>query len=174
MLNLKTRKAKLAWLYVIVWSFVVAGLFASDAFSSRETGKILEAIIRFFAPDITLHKLFRLHILIRKTAHFVEYGILAILSVRALVLSMTMQGHRLRTAAFAFLYVLFVAIIDESRQALSTQRSGRALDAAIDLSGAAAALLAWWLFLVWHRSRTKKNNSNKLAVPSECINKEQC
>lgn len=172
MLNLKNRKAQFAWFCVAAWSLVIVGLFASDSFSSDMTGTVIKAVIRFFVPDINPHLLFRLHWQIRKAAHFTEYAILALLCLRALLLSMSVQGHRLRAAAFALLYVLLVAIVDESRQAfVSTQRSGRALDALIDLSGAAAALLAWWLFLVWHRSRKA---SDRPGIPSERARKENC
>lgn len=153
MLNLKNRRVQLAWLYVIAWTFVVAGLFASNSFSADSTGKWLKAILRFFNPDISPHFVFWLHWKIRKFAHFTEYAILALLCLRALLLSMSTQRRNLRAAVLALLYVLFVAIIDETRQAFSAERSGRAFDTLIDFSGAAVAVLLWWLFLTWVHSR---------------------
>lgn len=166
MLNLRNRRVQLAWLYVIAWSFVVAGIFASNSFSSNATGKWLNAILRLFNPDISPHFVFWLHWKIRKFAHFTEYAILALLCLRALLLSMSTQRRNLRAAVLALLYVLFVAIIDETRQAFSAERSGRAFDTMIDFSGAAVAVLLWWLFLTWvHSRKAPTRNTDPSEIP---------
>ncbi len=164
MLDWKNRKVQFAWLCVAAWSLVIVGLLGSDSFSSDFTGSVIKAVIRFFVPDINPRVLLSLHRRIRKAAHMVEYGILALLCVRALWISMSSERRYLRIAILALLYALFVATLDEARQAFSAHRTGSPFDTLIDFSGASLALLFWWLFLRW---RSKQKMQQRSSSPSE-------
>jgi VanZ family protein len=122
---------------VALWALFVWAL-GSDSFSAHETSRILHPLLSSLFPDLAPHEIWRLMYAIRKSAHVVEYAILAILVVRALWL-----GKR---PSLAFSAVLALAILvtfaaaDERRQGRSSVRSGSHLDVLLDLSGGAAAI----------------------------------
>ena len=72
-----------AWLAVILWAALVWSL-GSDGFSSGQTSRILGPLIDWLAPNASEAERAELLFLARKTAHVVEYGILAALALRAL------------------------------------------------------------------------------------------
>lgn len=100
-----------AWLPVIAWAAVI--LFASgDSFSAANTG----AVVGNELANVAL----------RKLVHVVAYGILGILTWRA------MPNFRI-----VLLIALAVAATDESRQATTMNRTGSPYDVVLDLGGAA-------------------------------------
>lgn len=111
-----------AWLPVILWSALILGA-ANDAFSNDTTAGWLERLFGS-APQI-------LNFLLRKTAHVVEYAILALLAWRA---------HRTLVVPLAI--VLVVAIADETLQSQAALRTGNPFDVLLDLCGAMLALAA--------------------------------
>ncbi len=146
----RARKIKIAWALVIGWSFVIVWILASEDFAFEDTRSWVDELIRFFVPKIKGYELYRLHTLIRKAAHMVEYGILALLALRALLLSI--EHDWLRPIGFALLYVFAVATLDESRQSFLDSRTGAAGDVGIDLIGAVIALALWWIVpILWKR-----------------------
>jgi VanZ family protein len=125
------------WLFVGLWAGVVWGL-GTDGFSHGETSRILVPLLRWLVPDLTGRDLVQLLFWIRKLAHAVEYAVLAVLLVRALLLA---SRAAWRPAAVTTLVaVLLFAAADESRQSLSMARTGSPRDVLLDLAGAAAAL----------------------------------
>jgi VanZ family protein len=76
--------------------------------------------------------------IVRRSAHLVEYGVLALLAFRAWRLSL--ERDLLSLAVLALALVLAVASADETRQSLSSARTGSARDVVWDLSGAVLAL----------------------------------
>jgi VanZ family protein len=111
-----------AWLPVIVWAALI--LFAAnDALSNDTTAGWLERL--FGSPPPALN------FLLRKTAHVVEYAILALLAWRA---------HR--TFVIPLTVVLVVAIADETLQSQTALRTGNPFDVLLDLCAAMLALIA--------------------------------
>jgi hypothetical protein len=115
----KTWKTRLSlWVPLFLWGLVIF------LFSSRPTG---------VASTIQLQDFF-----IKKTAHFVEYGIFATLAFRALKGS----GVKPQNAyIYAFLITLGYAITDEFHQAFTPGREPTVRDIFIDASGAAITLI---------------------------------
>src|SRR5687768_18080706 len=69
-----------------LWTGVI--LFAStDGFSAGNTSRIIRPLMLWLFPEITEAQLGTVHLLTRKTAHFVEYAILAFLAQRAFITS---------------------------------------------------------------------------------------
>lgn len=79
---------------------------------------------------------------VRKAAHLAEYGVLALLLLRAFRGGTRLRGPIAAAAAIAF--CVLVASGDELHQAGVASRSGSAVDVGIDLLGAALALAAAW------------------------------
>jgi VanZ family protein len=109
------------WLPVVLWSALILSA-ANDRFSGARTGGWIERLFGSSAPE--------LNILVRKSAHLTEYGILALLAWRAS-----------RNFTIPMLVVLAVASTDEYVQSWVPSRTGQPSDVLLDLCGAAIALL---------------------------------
>jgi VanZ family protein len=142
------------WRYgpVVVWAGFV--LFASSAsFSASNTSRIIRPLLLWLFPDISEDSLDYVHFLVRKTAHFSEYALLALLAARAF---RTSQKERLRRLWWlaAFALVACVALTDEFHQSFLPSRTGTIYDSLLDMTGGAVALAcaALWLRLKRRKS----------------------
>ncbi len=123
------------WLAVGLWSAVILG-FSGDQFSKSSTSPVLIQLLRWILPAMSAETQQILQYLVRKGAHAFEYAVLATLAYQALRDS----SNPWRSAGFALVLVVAVAVADESRQAWSAMRTGSAADVGIDLAGGATAL----------------------------------
>jgi VanZ family protein len=143
-----TRRGRL-WRYapVVAWACFV--LFASSSsFSASNTSRIIRPLLIWLFPDISEAALAQVHFLIRKTAHFAEYALLALLAARAFRTSTRASlARRWRLASFAL--VACVALADEYRQSFVPTRTGTPYDSLLDMAGGAAALACVSLWLAW-------------------------
>ena len=94
--------------------------------------------------------------LVRKLAHFCEYGALGILAGALLLVKKESGIFRW---SYALLCALAVAVIDESIQLLADGRGAQVQDVLLDTAGSLTGLLAVWLIAVLvrrlrHRDRT--------------------
>ena len=129
----------LAWALVAIWAAVI-WMLGSDDYSLAETSQILSPLLERLFGEIDGRTKWRLFLAIRKSAHFVEYAILALLTFRAALLSA--PRHQLATAVWVALFlVATLATADEARQAFSHSRSGSPYDVMIDLAGGLVAVL---------------------------------
>jgi VanZ family protein len=129
-----------AWLAVALWTALVWTL-SSDAFSAGETSRVLEPLLRLVFPGLDAAGIERIHFAVRKAAHATEYGVLALLVLRALRVGARQVARPLRwSAVLALAFAASVATADELRQAQSEARTGSPKDVALDAAGAAAAL----------------------------------
>jgi len=131
------REIALAWLWVVAWIAVVQ-IFASASFSASETSRFIGPLLRWLFPDAHAESIETAHLAIRKAGHLIEYAILALLALRAFDSSFDRPRAWLAAASLAL--ALAVAVVDESRQATSADRTGALSDVALDLTGAASAL----------------------------------
>jgi VanZ family protein len=117
----------------VIWTL------GTDDFSAARTGPELLAWLRWFFDDFDPRTKYRLLIAIRKSAHVIEYAILAMLAFRAALLSA--PRHPWTTAVWVALsLVASLATADEARQAFSPVRTGSAYDVLIDLAGGSVAI----------------------------------
>ena len=128
----------LAWFWVVAWIAVVQ-TFSSDSFSATETSRFIGPLLRWLFPEADADSVAAVHFAIRKASHFVEYAILALLALRAFCTSFDRPLAWLAAASLAL--ALGVAVVDEGRQAATEKRTGALSDVALDMSGAAMALL---------------------------------
>lgn len=120
-----------AWLATAAWIALVLWL-SSDQFSYTQTGGLFTRLMAVLLPDLDRAHLMLLHGLLRKTAHLVEYGVLGLLAVRALLPTVPLR----RSALWALLLAVTVALVDEGYQATSAVRTGHPKDVLIDTCGA--------------------------------------
>lgn len=129
---------------LVLWVGLI--FFASTGnLSASNTSRIIRPLVLWLFPDITEPSLLWVHFLVRKTAHFTEYAILALLAARAFLTSANKKLRRGWYAA-AFALVVACALLDEYHQSFLPSRTGTIYDSMIDISGAvtAIALLALW------------------------------
>jgi VanZ family protein len=115
-----------AWLPAILW---VTALFvlSSSLFSASNTSRIIEPILRFLLPDASGATIAMLHGLIRKAAHFTNYGILFWILIR---------GPLVGRPYLALTLCVCYAFLDEGHQILVPGRTPSLYDVALDSSGA--------------------------------------
>jgi VanZ family protein len=129
-----------AWIAVLIWAGVIWQL-GTDEFSANETGSFLIKWLNVIFADLDPRTRYRVLAGIRKSAHFVEYAILALLAFRAAWISAS--RNRLATAAWIALFlVAALASADEARQAFLVARTGSGWDVLLDVTGGCAAIAA--------------------------------
>ncbi len=134
------------WLPPLIWMGVIF-LGSTEHFSSENTGALILPLLRALLPWADLARLERLHALLRKSGHVLEYAILALLWFRAFspAALRTLRRHPPaltpdRRALAAFALSVAYAGLDELHQAWTRARTGSARDVLWDAAGTAAAL----------------------------------
>jgi len=132
---------------LVFWVGVVLFLGSRQGALSQ-TSLFVRPILLFFFPDSSEETLLTYHIYIRKSAHFIEYGLLAFLSARAFTTS-SRKFLSEKWFIVALLIVFCVSIIDEINQSFDPLRTGTPWDVSLDLAGGIFVLL---LFAVFRRA----------------------
>src|SRR5262245_28490574 len=135
---LKYWAPPIIWMSVIFW-------FSTDIFSGDNTGSLLRKVISFIYPGATQELFDSIHFYVRKSGHFTEYAVLALLLFRAFrsgAGARWRRGWALSSLLVAFLY----ASLDEYHQTFTPHRTGSIYDSLIDTSGAATSLVLLWRF----------------------------
>lgn len=153
---------------VAVWMSLI--FYAStDALSSGRTSRIIGPVLRWFDPEVRDETVRRVQFVVRKCAHVVEYGVLALLLLNALRRQLAVERWLWcrRCAWFAFWGAVFYAVTDEWHQSFVPSRDGRFTDVLIDSLGAAGAVLGCWaLFRLRRRWKTPPTGDGFDATPS--------
>ena len=126
-------------------------LASFDLFSARNTGSLLEAIVRTVFGAMNPQTFATLHFLVRKSAHFTEYGILSLLWFRAW--RGTRIGFAWQWAGLGVVIAMATAITDEVHQSFVPSRTGSAWDVLLDVTGALFAQLLLWIVIRVRRER---------------------
>lgn len=114
------------WIPVVVWGALIFTL-STSAFSAANTARIIDPILRWLLPAITAASVEVCHTLIRKAAHFTEYGVLFWLLVR---------GPMAQRPYLALMLCVVYALTDEGHQAFVPGRTASLYDVALDSTGA--------------------------------------
>ena len=140
------------WRYapLIVWMTLIF-LFSTGGMSASNTSLIVRPLLLWLFPDISEERLNLAHFMVRKTAHFTEYAILALLAARAFI-SSSHKPLRRRWLIASLLLVVVYALADEYHQTFVPTRTGSIYDSFIDISGGLTALL---LLTLWRRRKNK-------------------
>jgi len=114
------------WFPVLAWGIVIS-ILSTSAFSSDKTAVIIDPILQWMMPDISGPALSVSHFLVRKTAHFTEFGVLFFLLI---------CGPMARRPYLAFALCVCYAMLDEGHQLFVPGRGASLYDVALDSSGA--------------------------------------
>ncbi len=156
------------WLPVLAFSMVFAAestsYFGADR-TSEPLQRVFEAIFGF---DVCVHWDL-IHGLIRKTGHFMGYGMFSLICFRAFWIELkgvaSRMMRRLRAHGLAILATFLVASADEFHQSFLPNRSGQFSDVVLDCCGAAVMGLA--LFVVMNVVKSRKQARIKAEVRLE-------
>jgi VanZ family protein len=155
---IRQPNAQWQWLPVAFWLMLIV-LESTDMMSSQHTGSVLlSLLVPVFGPiDASTFDLF--HHVLRKSGHFIGYGILSLLVFRALRSTVTP-----RLAYVAFWSVALtgvVASLDEWHQSYIPSRTGCLQDVVLDTAAAACVQLV--LLGAMYVSR-KRGGGSELAI----------
>ncbi len=114
------------WVPVVMWGALIF-ILSTSAFTAVNTSRIIDPILRWLMPAITVASVDVCHALIRKAAHFTEYGVLFWLLVR---------GPMARRPYLALMLCVVYALTDEGHQTFVAGRTPSLYDVALDSSGA--------------------------------------
>ncbi len=128
------------WLLTLAWAAVIYH-FSTEGYGSSFSGWLLAKTLAFLHLSVSPYTFRTLNLLLRKSAHLTEYGILALLLYRTF-LNRTHFEWRLRTAAWSLLVAGLYAFTDELHQVFEPGRGPSLMDCAIDTAGALLGILA--------------------------------
>ncbi len=127
-----------SWLLVILWLAII-GLELTLG-SSGNTAPLLQKLAAWLFGDMSPEHFALFHHLLRKTGHFIGFGILGYFWFRAA--RRTWRGMTIVTcAAFAVACTFLIACLDEWHQSFSPGRNGQFSDVLLDTSGAFVLVL---------------------------------
>jgi len=129
------------WLPVVAWAAIVL-LASSGVASGNHTAELLRWLFgSFHSPRLHQVPINELNLLIRKTAHVLQFFAFALLVYRALNLTPGWEVFPRRTAVWVLGSATLLAIASEAIQLFSPQRSALVSDVLLDVSGAVVAML---------------------------------
>ena len=154
---MKRRKTQIKTILVVLLALLLAFIWLHSMMPAEDSAEESQRVWQFLTPflellvgegNVTDH-------LVRKLAHFCEYGALGILAGALLLVKKESGIFRW---SYALLCALAVAVIDESIQLLADGRGAQVQDVLLDTAGSLTGLLAVWLIAVlvrWLRRRNK-------------------
>jgi VanZ family protein len=136
------------WLPVLAFALLVA-LESTSYFGADRTSEPLRRLVEaLFGYDACVHWNL-IHILIRKTGHFIGYGAFSLVCFHAFWNTLggvaSGMGRQLRAHGLAILTTFLVAGADELHQSFVPNRTGLFSDVLLDTCGGAAICLALFL-----------------------------
>lgn len=149
------------WRYLpaLLWVMFIFSASGSG-FSFSNTSRIVRPLLLWLFPNISEESMYAVHYFVRKTAHFAEYAMLALLLARAF-LSSSRAMLRQHWFIISFLITALIALLDEFHQSFESSRVGSIYDFLIDISGGALALGAIYL---WRNFRGENRGQNSGAA----------
>jgi len=114
------------WMPILIWAAAIF-TFSTSGFSADSTSRVITPVLRWALPGISLAWLDLANTLVRKAAHFTEYGVLFWLLVR---------GPMRRRPLIAMAICVAYALTDEGHQIFVAGRTASMYDVALDSSGA--------------------------------------
>ncbi|HUX43462.1 MAG TPA: VanZ family protein [Terracidiphilus sp.] len=134
-----------AWLPVLIGTALIA-TSSTPYFSAKDTSTPFRWVYEGLFGHVSNDHWGRIHFYIRKTGHFVGYGVFGLLWLRAWWLSLP-RSRFLHDAALAVLGAGLVASADEFHQHFLPSRTGSPWDVLLDCSGALSVQLVVYIFL---------------------------
>ncbi len=146
------------WLPVLACSMVFAVESTSYFGADRTSAPLRRVVEAIFGYDACVHWNL-IHHIIRKTGHFIGYGVFSLVCFRASWITLLHTASRLlrqlRAHGLAILFTFLVASADEFHQSFLPNRTGQLSDVLLDVAGAAALCFALVLVMQALEMRAK-------------------
>lgn len=138
------------WLPSAIWLAVIA-LESTNLGSAEHTGRILYPLLHYLF-GMSPQRFEIVHMVLRKTGHFVGYATLSILLFRSWRGTFPRLSTRwcLQWATLAFVCTALVASLDEFHQSFLPSRTGTFRDVVLDSTAALVAQIV--IFVILRRS----------------------
>lgn len=137
-------------------AIVVIAIESTADFGADHTNRPLRWIWEHIFGHVTAARWAEIHHHIRKTGHFLGYGTMGLLWLRAWCMSLPRTAFLMK-AVLALAGTALVAALDEYHQSLLPNRTGVPSDVLLDCSGALVLVL---LFLLLRSLRPRKISTN--------------
>ena len=151
------------WLPVVLAVTVIA-IESTNTFSADHTSQWLRPRLEDLFGHLRDSFWWWFHHLLRKTGHFIGYGLVALTWLRAWLLTLgrltDMPRNRWRWSSvlLAIAATALVASADEWHQTFLPSRTGQVSDMLLDTLGASVTCGLVWLF-VWRRQKGRRRRS---------------
>jgi VanZ family protein len=146
---------------MLLWMALIYSA-SSDAGSADNTRPVVQnlfhRLLPFLADRLSPDVVDRVDWNIRKTAHIVEYAVLAVLAFRAVAFGGT--RFRARNVVLPFLIAVAYAASDEYHQSFSPSRGAAAADVTFDTFGVTIGLV----LCLWHRLAAQERSGAPQAA----------
>lgn len=131
------------WLPVMLWMTLIFG--ASTGLGRPEnTSRFVVPFLLWLNPHMPKETIEKIHLAVRKTAHFVEYSILGLLIWRLIHFDPAWAAFRSWEFLTALLLAALYAASDEFHQSFVPGREAAVQDVLLDSCGAGFGLAALW------------------------------
>jgi VanZ family protein len=147
--SLSDRRSFWFWLRVwlpVVLAIAVIAMESTESFGADHTSHPLRVIFEYLFGPVSAARWEDIHHLIRKTGHFIGYGLVGLSWLRAWWMTLP-ESNFLQDALLALLGTAVVASVDEIHQTFLPNRTGLASDVVIDCTGAIVLQLFVYLFM---------------------------
>jgi VanZ family protein len=134
-----------AWLPVAIGIGVIA-VESTKYFGADHTSGPLRAIFQFIFWHVGDARWERIHHYIRKTGHFVGYGLIGLAWLRAWWMTLPQSAFR-KDALLALAGTALIAASDEYHQSFLPNRTSSVWDVLLDCCGAIVMLVAAYIFV---------------------------
>jgi VanZ family protein len=145
----------IVWLPVLL-ALAVICIESTGTFSAQNTSSWLRPVVEKVIGSFSDVGWETFHHYLRKTGHFVGYGIVGFTFLRAWLYTLGLRGTesllswRTESTLLAILSTALVASADEVHQSFLPSRTGTPQDVLLDSAGATAFCLVVWL-ICWSR-----------------------
>jgi VanZ family protein len=133
---------------IVLWMGFIF-LMSTTTFSAANTSMIIEPILRFISPKMSVATVHLIHGIVRKCGHVTEYFILGLLLFHAFEIDPATR-KLLSRAFYSLVIVVIFALSDEYHQSFVATRTASLVDVSIDAFG---GFLAQCLNLLLNRRR---------------------
>jgi VanZ family protein len=139
------------WFWVRVWLPVVLAIAviateSTEYFGADQTSGPFRLVFEYLFGRVAPDRWDAIHHIIRKTGHFIGYGLVGLSWLRAWWMTLP-ESNFFQDALLALLGTAAVASADEIHQTFLPNRTGLASDVVIDCCGAIALQLLVYLFM---------------------------
>lgn len=148
----KILTKKVSLLLLVIWLLVI---FIFSSMNGGASSSLSKNILMGLTNNsvTSKHTFDLLHLILRKSAHFIEYFILSALIYNYLRFYNLKQNS---LYILVFIFNLICSILDELHQVLTLGRTGKVIDVLIDSLGAIIFLI---IIIIVNRNATKRKSN---------------